>query len=226
MKRQDGALNPARVRAVTTPTRVCGAPLPGGGSCSRASADGQPCADHGGRREEPGPASLPEGFKLHKVFKQEDRQAELDRYVGRILVEYGLNQSADLRQVLLSGIAYVRLLFEGATMDPRELDYLSRVVDRHLRNLRATPKEQAATKGDGASGADPQGLLPSGQQPSAILERVRLSLTAGQVQDLVSGRGLKSGAKAVAEAGEAEELFPEPGRTVPDPDLEIDPFGD
>ncbi len=217
MKRQDGALNPARRRALPAPGRVCGAPLRGGGTCQRLSADG-PCADHGGKKDPDLPAGLPDGFKVHKVFKKEDRQAELERYVERILVEYGLNQSADLRQVLLSGIAYVRLLFDGPTLEPKDLDYLSRVVDRHLRNLRATPKEQQEARSTGDRESNLPG--PSGLQAAAILERVRVSLSASQLQALAGGTGAQAQAQAQApEAGEVEvedPEFPAPRRAEPD----------
>lgn len=246
MKRRDGALNPARQKALPPVKLVCGAPLPGGGCCARPVATPGPCYEHGGPRpaQETG---LPAGYRIHKAFAQEDRQLELERYVARIMVEYALNETADLRQVVLSGIAYVRLLFDGATMEAKELEMLSRVVDRHLRNLRATPAAQAA----GKTPCTGEGGLPApGMMPAAILERVRLALTPGQVAAMVGGRGLDQQAPGrttpacgldaaveVVEVVEEDPLFPAPRRAVADPfavigagddDLETppDPFED
>jgi hypothetical protein len=153
-----------------------------------------------------------------------------------------LNDAADLRQTLLSGIAFVRLQFEGATMKPQEVDMLSRVVDRHLRNLRATPKEQAAGKTT-PGGGTPVG---PGMMPAAILERVRLALTPGQVSAMIAGQRPSIGPARLVDGGAGlpdagEEIFQEPRRAQQDPftaldepedghtaplDPAIDPFGD
>ncbi len=160
------------------------------------------------------PAGLPDGFQIQKVFKQEDRQAELERYVERIMVEYGLNQSADLRQVLLSGIAYVRLVFDGPILEPKDLEHLSRVVDRHLRNLRATPKEQQEARSTGDRDSNLPG--PSGLQAAAILERVRVSLSASQLQALAGGTGAQAQAPEAGEVEVEDPEFPAPRRAEPD----------
>lgn len=146
MKRKDTALIPDRKRpTLKPPAQVCGAPTLDGAICQRQVAAGGRCWEHGAPGA-PDLPSLPDGARIPKAFVQEDRQRELERFVADCLKTYDLNDAADLRQTLLSGIAFVRLQFEGATMKPQEVDMLSRVVDRHLRNLRATPKEQAAGK--------------------------------------------------------------------------------
>ena len=218
MRRQDHKLNPSPSRATAAPRLVCGAPLDGGATCQVAVSGPHPCRMHGGPSGfEPG--SLPEGLRIHKAFADEDRQAELERYVGSLLEEYGLNETADLRQIILSGVAYVRLLHEGPTMEPRDVDYLSRVVDRHLRNLRATPKEQAGPAGGPPADA---GVLGAGVAIGSLMERVRLALSPAQLAGLARGaqpgaRGPDRGAGRPAgrsvEVQEAEELGP----VAPDP---------
>ena len=246
MKRKDSALNPSRKPPRAVPKLLCGAPLGGGETCQHAVSSPGPCFAHGGGVNRPDPG-LPAGVRVHKAFLQEDRQAELEKYVATVSREYALNEAADLRQAILSGVAYVRLLFDGATMEPKEMDMLSRVVDRHLRNLRATPKEQAAGKVPGGP-AEATGLLGAGMMPAGILERVRLALTPTQVRELTQGRQpvvggarLSDGpalrqepvelAQAVEVAPADDGLFAEPGRAAPDPFAALDaededPFGD
>lgn len=218
MKRDDRKLNPSPSRKTATPRLVCGAPLDGGATCQMSVSGPHPCRLHGGPSGFDA-GSLPDGLQIHKAFADEGKQAELERYVGSLLDEYQLNETADLRQIILSGVAYVRLLYDGPTMEPRDLDYLSRVVDRHLRNLRATPKEQAGPAGGPAADA---GVLGAGVAIGSLMERVRLALSPAQLTRLAqggppdgrsAGRGASGSAGRAVEIQEAEELRP----AAPDP---------
>lgn len=221
MKRRDTALNPANAKP-PAPARVCGARLnDGSGTCQAPVSGPHPCRHHGGPTGyDEAPKGLPDGLVIHKVFKQEDRQRELEKYISSILEEYQLNEAADLRQVILSGVAYVRLLFDGGTKEPREMDYLSRIVDRHLRNLRATPKERAAPTGHAGGivpGGDQQGLV-NGAALGMFFERVRGVLSPAELAKVASGGQVRMAAPAQA-LDVADEVENEG-------DLTPDPFGD
>lgn len=216
MQRQDGHLNPDRRSTPSEPEFVCGAPTSKGGTCQQRVTGPYPCRQHGGPSGYEGD-ELPDGLKVHKVFKEEDQQRELEKYIASILTEYDLNETADLRQIVLSGIAYVRLLFQGAMMDAKDMDNMSRVVDRHLRNLRATPKEQTAGKTPGSGGS---GDLANGLVLGTLLERVRGALTPAQLAAAAQGKQprLSKGTVADSAPDTAEvEILEEPGP---------DPFGD
>ena len=208
MKRQDKFLNPTRPEPERKERRICGAPLPDGGTCQKAVRGDHPCRLHGG------PAGYSTGeekvleVEVPVVFSENQAQGWLVEYVREIQAEYGLNTAADLRQTILAGVAYVRILLGGSDMNTKDLNNCSLVVDRHLRNLRATPKEQRIGRSPGSDGDN---ALGAGMEVGALMERVRVALTPGQVADLASGRirGRLKGilADSGAEDVEAEEIL-------------------
>ncbi|MDP2361970.1 MAG: hypothetical protein Q8O14_14675 [bacterium] len=205
---------------VTAPR--CGKELDGGRICQAlVVAPGLRCQHHqdvtAGDLE--AKVELPPGVVVPEVFaKEKDRQRALEGYVAEVYRDYaGLNTGADLRQILVAGAAYVRLLYDGAALDPKAMDFLSKIVDRHLRNLKATPKEQGG--GDKGKGAG-LGALAAAAGVGALLERVRGVLTPGQLKALQAGgapRGL--GVEAMGRPGACMEV----GQ---DGDESPDPFGD
>lgn len=221
MKLNPKRLNPEGPEPSQPPIRVCGAKLAdGSGTCQVAVSGNWRCRAHGGPSGfEDAETGLPDGVTVHKAFDDEARQLELERYVGSILREYELNEAADMRQTILSGIAYVKLLFDGATMAAKDMDAYSKVVDRHLRNLRATPKEQTSGR-QGPGDQDGGGALGAGIAVGALLQRVASVLTAPQVAALKQGRTPATGSRVEPDSGplpaEAEVLAPD----APDP------FGD
>lgn len=201
----------------------CGQVLEGGRICRAVvPAAGLRCADHqttvaGDLLAGP---ELPAGVAVPALFQDPAWQQALVGFVAEIYRDYtGLNTGADLRQILAAGAAHVRLVFGTESLDPKDIELLSRVVDRHLRALRATPKEQEAgrTGKDGKGGGT--GLLAAGMGVGALLERVRGVLTPGQLRALAGGGGMPSLATdreiAVASTDSNQE-------TAEDPD----PFGD
>ena len=217
MQRRDGHLNPDLRVAPSEPTLVCGAPMDGGNSCQRRVTGPHRCRYHGGPTGYEDQNRLPDGLAIHKAFDDEAQQAELEKYVASILNEYDLNETADLRQIVLSGIAYVRLLYDGAKMEPKEMEHLSRIVDRHLRNLRATPREQSGGKTPGAGGS---GDLANGLVLGTLLERVRGALSPAQLASIAGGKPTRLGKGTLADSG---SVTPEPadveilGNSAPDP---------
>jgi hypothetical protein len=132
--------------------------------------------------------------KLPVVFKgAAEQQAELESFVAGCLDEYQLNTVADVRQVLMAGVAYVRLMYSGASIEPKDADYFSRIVDRHLRNLRATPKEQAAGRheGDPPGVTDPGKLLAAGIGVGGFLERARQAMGGMALKKLAAGEEIE-----------------------------------
>lgn len=166
---------------------------------------------------------LPEGMTLPQAFPSDpERQLALHNYVAEVYRDYtGLNTGTDLRQILVAGVAYVRLVFEGLTMEARDVDALSKVVDRHLRNLKATPKEIAAGEARGIKSGKELGALAAGVGVGALLERVRSVLTPSQLLAMATGkvpRGLGLERLDQADAGSVE--------ISQDEDQAPDPFGD
>ena len=195
----------------------CGAELEGGRLCRQpVPMRGMRCSLHQAKPEDlvPGP-ELPAGVRVPALFQDPAWQSALTWFVAEIYRDYtGLNTGADLRQILAAGAAHVRLVFGTESLDPKDIELLSRVVDRHLRNLRATPKEQEAGKtGKGGKGAE--GLLMAGVQVGALLERVRGALSPAQRRALAAGRTI-AGTEALAEPA------PALARVVPDDEDEDD----
>jgi len=177
---------------------------------------GMRCHLHQARPEDlvPGP-DLPAGVVVPALFQDPAWQLALTWFVAEVYRDYvGLNTGADLRQIVAAGAAHVRLTYGMESLDPKDIELLSRVVDRHLRNLRATPKEQEAKGGKG--GKDGPGLLATGVQVGALLERVRGVLTPAQMRALSGGRPIAGGASL--QGGGLEVL----GAGVPDEDDDDD----
>ena len=215
----------------------CGQVLEGGRICRAVvPAVGLRCADHqtmvaGDLLAGP---ELPAGVAVPALFQDPAWQQALVGFVAEIYRDYtGLNTGADLRQILAAGAAHVRLVFGTESLDPKDIELLSRVVDRHLRALRATPKEQEAGR-TGKDGKGAQGLLVAGMQVGALLERVRGALSPAQRQALAAGRPVAGGGDLApqgpavpadnAEAEVLEEELDLPGNAAEDPDLPPDPF--
>jgi hypothetical protein len=205
----------------------CGVELPDGRVCRQVVRMlGMRCQLHQARPEDlvPGP-ELPAGVAVPQVFRDPAWQHALVGFVAELYRDYqGLNTGADLRQILAAGATHVRLLFGTEGLDPKDIELLSRVVDRHLRNLRATPKEQEASKA-GKRGEGEAGLLAAGMGVGALLERVRGVLTPGQMRALAGGRRAQGlGAPPIGqEVGLAAD---EAGLAEDDEDQAPDPFGD
>jgi len=214
----------------------CGAAMEGGRLCRQpVPMAGMRCYLHQAKPEDLVPApDLPAGVAVPALFQDATWQQALVGFVAEIYRDYtGLNTGADLRQILAAGAAHVRLVFGTESLDPKDIELLSRVVDRHLRALRATPKEQEAGR-TGKDGKGAQGLLVAGMQVGALLERVRGALSPAQRHALAAGNPV-AGAGAAAPLGpavpaddaEAEVLEEEPdlpGKAAEDPDLPPDPF--
>lgn len=208
--------------------RLCRQPVP---------MAGMRCYLHQARPEDlvPGP-DLPAGVVVPPLFQDPTWQQALVGFVAEIYRDYtGLNTGADLRQILAAGAAHVRLVFGTETLDPKDIELLSRVVDRHLRNLRATPKEQEAgrTGKDGKSNGG--NMLLAGVQVGALLERVRGALTPAQRRALAAGRPVAGGEALQAhgpavplaeldDQDEDEDDLVTPGAGLVDEDLPPDPF--
>jgi len=169
------------------------------------------------------------------LFQDPAWQRSLVGFVADIYRDYtGLNTGADLRQILAAGAAHVRLTYGMEALDPKDIELLSRVVDRHLRNLRATPKEQEASR-TGKDGKGGPGLLAAGMQVGALLERVRGALSPAQMRALAGGRSI-AGAESLQARGpalavaEPDDLDDEDDQGLPgavglaDDDLPPDPF--
>lgn len=228
MKRDPGKVDTGgRVNPIAATPR-CGKELEGGRLCRAAvSAAGMRCLDHQdvAACDLEARSELPAGVVVPAVFlKDKDRQLALEAYVAEIYRDYvGLNTGADLRQILVAGAAYVRLVYDCASMEPKALDFLSKIVDRHLRNLKATPKEIADGQARGARGGAELGALAAAAGVGALLERVRGVLTPGQLQALAGGRapqGLGVGRLCQAElGGSSTELDQDASEAT-------DPFGD
>jgi hypothetical protein len=167
----------------------CGAELEGGRLCQAVvPMRGMRCRQHHAKPEDLVPApELPAGVSVPALFQDPAWQFSLVEFVADLYRDYaGLNTGADLRQILAAGAAHVRLTYGMEALDPKDIELLSRVVDRHLRNLRATPKEQEARTGKDGKGA--QGVLAAGMQVGALLERVRGALSPAQRSALAAGR--------------------------------------
>ncbi len=178
---------------------------------------------------------LPAGVAVPALFQDPAWQTALVGFVAELYRDYaGLNTGADLRQILAAGAAHVRLTYGIEALDPKDSELLSRVVDRHLRNLRATPKEQEAGR-TGKDGQGALGALAAGVQVGALLERVRGALSPAQRRALAAGRPI-AGAEVLQAHGptlaqdEANDLDDEddlgvhgPGGLADD-DLPPDPF--
>jgi hypothetical protein len=195
--------------------RLCREPVPTAGMRCRHHPD-VAAGDLEARPE------LPAGVVVPEVFpKDKDRQRALEAYVAEIYRDYvGLNTGADLRQILVAGAAYVRLVYDCASMEPKALDFLSKIVDRHLRNLRATPKEIADGQSKGNRDAAGLGALAAAAGVGALLERVRATMTPGQLKALRAGgapQGL--GVGAIGAPGAGVEV-------AQDDEQAPDPFGD
>jgi hypothetical protein len=216
----------------------CGAELDGGRLCRAAvPMRGMRCGLHQARPEDlvPGP-ELPAGVRVPALFQDPTWQNALTWFVAEIYRDYtGLNTGADLRQILAAGAAHVRLVFGTETLDPKDIELLSRVVDRHLRNLRATPKEQEASK-TGKGGKDGSALLAAGMGVGALLERVRGALSPAQRRALAAGRPIAGAealqghvpalARVLPDDEDEEDDQGVPGLAGPaDEDLPPDPFG-
>ncbi|MFA7331973.1 MAG: hypothetical protein WC326_12965 [Candidatus Delongbacteria bacterium] len=207
--------------------RLCRQPVP---------MAGMRCYLHQAKPEDLVPApDLPAGVVVPSLFQDPAWQLSLVGFVADIYRDYaGLNKGADLRQILAAGAAHVRLTYGMEALEPKDIELLSRVVDRHLRNLRATPKEQEAGRA-GKDGKGALGALAAGVQVGALLERVRGALSPAQRRALAAGRPiagaevLQANAPAVA-PDEAEVLDDEDDLGVPRPiglageDLPPDPF--
>lgn len=225
MKRDPGRIDTgSRGNPIAVSPR-CGMEMDGGRLCrSAVPVAGMRCSDHqdlapGDLEARP---ELPPGVVVPEVFpKDKDRQRALEGYVAEIYRDYaGLNTGADLRQILMAGAAYVRLLYDGASLDPKDMDFLSKIVDRHLRNLRATPKEIADGQSKGNRDAAGLGALAAAAGVGALLERVRATMTPGQLKALRAGgapQGL--GVGAIGAPGAGIEV-------AQDDDQAPDPFGD
>lgn len=215
----------------------CGAAMEGGRMCRQpVPMTGMRCHLHQARPEDLVPVpELPAGVAVPTLFQDATWQQALVGFVAEIYRDYtGLNTGADLRQILAAGAAHVRLVFGTESLDPKDIELLSRVVDRHLRALRATPKEQEAGR-TGKDGKGAQGLLVAGMQVGALLERVRGALSPAQRRAMAAGRPIAGAevlqAHAPAEApDEAEVLDDEDELGAPGPigladeDLPPDPF--
>lgn len=225
MKREPGKVETGSRGNPIAASPRCGKDLGEGRVCrSAVAAAGMRCSDHQdvmiGDLE--AQVELPDGVLVPLVFAQDkDRQRALEGYVAEIYRDYaGLNTGADLRQILMAGAAYVRLLYDGATLDPKAMDFLSKIVDRHLRNLRATPKEIADGQSKGNRDAAGLGALAAAAGVGALLERVRATMTPGQLKALRAGgapQGL--GVGAIGAPGAGTEV-------AQDDDQAPDPFGD
>ncbi len=214
----------------------CGAAMEGGRLCRQpVPMTGMRCHLHHARPEDLVPApELPAGVAVPTLFQDATWQQALVGFVAEIYRDYtGLNTGADLRQILAAGAAHVRLVFGTESLDPKDIELLSRVVDRHLRALRATPKEQEAGR-TGKDGKGAQGLLVAGMQVGALLERVRGALSPAQRHALAAGRPVAGGGGLAPQGpadttddGDAEVLEEEldlPAKAAEDPDLPPDPF--
>lgn len=216
--------------------------------CNRELEDGRLCRNtvpmagmrchlHQARPEDlvPGP-DLPAGVAVPPLFQDPAWQQALVGFVAEIYRDYvGLNTGADLRQIVAAGAAHVRLTYGMESLDPKDIELLSRVVDRHLRNLRATPKEQEASR-TGKEGKGAAGALVAGMQVGALLERVRGALTPAQRQALAAGRAIAGtevlqahgpalARQATDDQDEDEDDLVVPGAAgLADDDLPPDPF--
>ncbi|MDP2360605.1 MAG: hypothetical protein Q8O14_07615 [bacterium] len=226
MKQEPGKIDTSDQAGPVSIGPRCGTDLGDGRVCRvYVPAAGLRCALH--QDVSPGDLEarleLPAGVVVPTVFpKDQDRQRALEGYVAEIYRDYtGLNTGADLRQILVAGAAYVRLVHDCATMEPKALDFLSKIVDRHLRNLKATPKEIADGQARGVKGGAQLGALAAAAGVGALLERVRATMTPGQLKALQAGgapRGL--GVEAMGAPGAGVEVPQD------DDDQTADPFGD
>jgi hypothetical protein len=230
MKREPGKVQTgSRENPIGVAPR-CGKELDGGRLCRAvALAPGMRCAAHQDvtASDLEARVELPDGVAVPLVFaKDKDRQRALEGYVAEIYRDYaGLNTGADLRQILMAGASYVRLVYDGATMEPKAMDFLSKIVDRHLRNLKATPKEIADGQAKGNMDAAGLGALAAAAGVGALLERVRATMTPGQMKALRAGgapRGL--GLEAMGAPGAGVEVAQADGDQADD--QAPDPFGD
>jgi hypothetical protein len=224
MKRDPGKVDTgSRGNAIAAAPR-CGKEIEGGRICREVVAmAGMRCRHHldvaaGDLEARP---ELPAGVVVPAVFTDPAWQAALVGYVAEIYRDYaGLNTGADLRQILMAGSAYIRLVYGCAALEPKDLDFLSKIVDRHLRNLKATPKEIADGQSKGNRDAAGLGALAAAAGVGALLERVRATLTPGQLKALRAGgapQGL--GVGAIGAPGAGVEVAQDDGQAP-------DPFGD
>lgn len=236
MKPEPGKVDTGTRRGLAGVPR-CRRELADGRLCQMAvPMTGMRCHLHQARPEDlvPGP-DLPAGVAVPALFQDPAWQLALTWFVAEVYRDYvGLNTGADLRQIVAAGAAHVRLTYGMECLDPKDIELLSRVVDRHLRNLRATPKEQESKAGKG--GKDGPGLLATGVQVGALLERVRGVLTPAQMRALSGGRpvagaasiqggGIEALGAGVPDEDEGDDQDGAGPGGLADEDLPPDPFG-